>query len=131
MNLSHGQVYFLNTFGYIKMNEWRLKAIHPPAVNGEIVWQYQKGIKHINSFAEQINPKHDLEQQNTSWLAHIEPPEIEIKRGCIEYMKVTYNINGIRILCPTCNHVNEHGVSEGHRSCDRLGACPGYILKII
>ena len=124
MNLSPGQVYFLNTFGYIKLNEWRLKPIHPPAANGKAVWQYQKGIKHINSFAEKINPKHDLEHQNTSWLAGVEPPEIEIKRG-------TYGINGIRILCPTCNHINEHGVIEGHRSCDRLGACPGYSLKII
>jgi len=127
VNLSPGQQYFLNTFGYITLSEWRLKGLHPPAANGKVVWQYQKGIKHVNSFGEQINKKHSIEKQNTAWLESIQPPEIEVKRS---YM-IKYRTRFIKIICPICNHVNEHGPREGPRACDRVGNCPGYGIKLI
>jgi hypothetical protein len=128
VNLSQGQLYFLNTFGYITLREWRLKGLHPPAANGKVVWQYQKGIKHVNSFGEQINKEHSIEKQNTAWLESIQPPEIEVKRS---YITSGVCNGGIIIICPICDHVNHHNPREGHRACDRVGNCPGYGIKLI
>ena len=81
----------------------------------------------LNSFGEQLNPKHSLDKQNTSWLTSVQPPEIEVRRSYI--INKTCNGN-IKIICPICNHINEHGPEEGHRECDRIGACPGYVIKL-
>jgi len=128
MNLSPGQIYFLRTYEYLKLNEWRLAGVHPPAANGKFVWQYQKGMKNSNSFGEQLNKKHSIENQQTEWLSNLQPPEIEVKRSYI----IRKVCDGrIKIICPVCNHVNEHGPLEGHKACDRMSACPGYIIKLI
>ena len=65
-------------------------------------------------------------------------PIVEVNRSSI----ITCPNGGlcIKITCPTCNHENQHGPSEGHRVCDgwQVGStdltdwdCPGYIIKII
>jgi len=124
MELSPGQKYFLKTFEYLNLNEWKLKPVYPPAANGKTVWQYQKGRKNINSFDELFNKKHCIEKQQTKWLGDIQPPEIEVKKSYLARKRC------IKIICPICNHINEHGPSEGHRKCDRIGNCPGYVIKM-
>ncbi len=56
-------------------------------------------------------------------------PIVEVNRSSI----ITCEMRGlcIKITCPTCNHENEHGPSEGHRVCngwqDGNTSCTGYV----
>lgn len=125
MSLSPGQLYFLNMYGYIKLNEWRLKSTGN-AVNAKSFWQYQKGNKKTNGFE-----KHRDGISKFKWCLPqtYDVPEVNVNRAKLAILGA-YSKGRMKILCPTCNHINEHGISDGHKACDRMG-CPGYNIKII
>ncbi len=124
--LSVGQCFFKDSFGYICLGDWRLRGIYisnlPPLANKKnALWTYIK-----------LDPKtkpeiscNDFGKVPLFQPIRPEPlPVVQVARWCL--------LKGIiRVICPTCERINTHNVSSGggHRCCDRAG-CFGYHLQL-